>query len=608
MATLPVSQQAAAPAAPAESHEEHFGTERAMALMVIAVAALYLRARDPHYATAYMDESIYVIYGRMFLTRHFEAPLDTPLQWSFGWYLWPAMAAVADKIGGLTALRELAAGLGMVTLAAVTGFAGRVFSKTVAVGTAAVFAMLAPAVLVSRIATRDSGSICFFVLGIWAYAAAWQSGKKRDWALAAAALFAAFLCKYLVAIYFPFLVLLGLRRGKNAFLIFSAPLFLLCAGYGWLHAHDLLHLLRYGSGYSSLRAPGAQAWRIYVAGRMDFWLLALLAAPTLLVRELRARSAALWAGAAVVLLFQWKSRADFDYWKHVNYALIFLAPLGVAGVVFLVQHLRKRDHGGQVVWGVTAIVALAGVIGWMGKADEIDQFVFWPNVDPVLAYFNGRLNSGDHVLVDDTVLRYYFESQLHQYQIADPMYFRYQERDGNAAYKAAVQDGVFDYVILDGGMGEEARRMAAAIKPLPSAYHLTLGGREPTLGQSLEVYEKEKPQAATTLPIIEELAPTNNELISGDTTVAGGVVRGAQPGWYVRVDIFTDRWYEQDGDVPLGADGSFKQRIHLGGEGVQQCNHLLRVRLFDASGKIQATALNYGITRANGDGSAPACR
>ncbi|HEV2114248.1 MAG TPA: glycosyltransferase family 39 protein, partial [Terriglobales bacterium] len=558
MATLPVSESAAAPAVQAESHEEHFRLERGLALMIIAVAALWLRMRDPHYATAYMDESIYVIYGRMFLTRHFEAPLDTPLQWSFGWYLWPAMAAVADKIGGLAGLRELAAGLGMVTLAAVTGFASRVFTKSVAVGTAAVFAMLAPAVLVSRIATRDSGSLCFFALGIWAYAAAWQSGKKRDWALAAGTLFASFLCKYLVAIYFPFLVLLALRKGKNAFVIFSLPLFAFCAGYGILHAHDLLHLLRYGSGYSSLRAPGAQAWRIYFSGRLDYWLLALLAAPTLAVRELRKRSIPLWVGAAVILLFQWKSRADFDYWKHVNYSLIFLAPLAVAGVLFLVQHLRHADYAGQVIWGVTAVVVVAGVVGWLGKASEIDRFVFWPDVDPVLAYFDGRLSPGDRVLVDDTVLRYYFQANLHQYQIADPMFFHYQDREGAAAYKAAVHDGVFDYVILDGGMGEEARRMAAAIKPLPSSYHLAFSGREPNLGQPLEIYEKESTRAASTGPAIESLSPTDDTLIRGEATDAMGVVRGAQPGWYVQVEVFTDRWYEQGEQVPLAADGSFK--------------------------------------------------
>src|SRR5262249_31163959 len=61
-------------------------------LAVILLIAWIVRAQDSLFSTAYMDESIYVIYGRMFLARHFEPPLGAPLQWSFGWYLWPVMA------------------------------------------------------------------------------------------------------------------------------------------------------------------------------------------------------------------------------------------------------------------------------------------------------------------------------------------------------------------------------------------------------------------------------------------------------------------------------------------------------------------------------------
>jgi hypothetical protein len=171
-----------------------------------------------------------------------------------------------------------------------------------------------------------------------------------------------------------------------------------------------------------------------------------------------------------------------------------------------------------------------------------------------------------------------------------------------------VQDGAFDYVILDGGMGEEARRLASAIKPLPASYHLSFRGREPTLGQNLEIYDKQGRSEAAGGPRINISSPTDGALIAGEATEADGSVKGAQPGWYIRAEIFTDRWYDQGDGVPLGSDGTFKQRVHLGGEGAQQCNHLLRVRAYDENGELKATALNYGITRANADGSAPACR
>src|SRR5215470_3404722 len=120
-------------------------------LALILLVAWILRARDFHFATAFMDESIFVLYGRMFLAHRFEAPLDTPLQWSFGWYLWPAMAATADRLGGLAALRAMAAGLGLVTILPMFGLARCLFSNAVGLGTALVIAVFTPAVLVSRI-------------------------------------------------------------------------------------------------------------------------------------------------------------------------------------------------------------------------------------------------------------------------------------------------------------------------------------------------------------------------------------------------------------------------------------------------------------------------
>lgn len=571
--------------------------------MLIAAAALYLRVRDPWYSTAYMDESVYVVYGRMFLSRHFESPLDTPLQWSFGWYLWPAMAALADRIGGLTALRELAAGLGALTVAATYGFTSRVFSKPIGLGAAAVMAVIAPAVLVSRIATRDSGSICFFALGLWAFAAAWQENKKRYWALAALGFFAAFLCKYLVALYFPFLVLLALRKGWRPAAFLALPLTAACAGYGMLHFADLKQLLLYGSGYSSLRAP--DAWEIYAGNRADFWVVAVAALAALGRRGWRARAAWLWAGAVVIFIFQWKSRADYDYWKHANYALLFLVPLAAAGIVFFMEAMHQQNYGRQLSWSVSGVLVLIAAVGWLGESQTIPPFVFWPNVEPVLAYFDGRLQPDDRVLVDDTVFRYYFQPPLRQYKITDPMYFHYRDssgRDsfGEDAYKAAVSEGAFSYLVMDGGMGEEARRMDGAVRPLLGRYHLQLSALDPALGQKIEVYVRTGMATAQTGRGIRLVSPASGALVNTDdkATTAEGIATEAQPGWYAQVEVFTNRWYLQGGRVPIAPDGSFRQKIYLAGEGQQQCYHLVRARLFDRAGHQQAVALSYGVARA----------
>ena len=282
------------------------------ALLIVLAVALYLRARDPNYTSAFMDESVYIVYGRMFLSGHFEAPLDHPLQFSFGWYLWPALAAAADRIGGLAGVRELAAALSVVTVAAVFGFARRLFSLSVGLAAAAIFALLGPAVLASRIATRDAGAISFFALGLWLYVRAWQEEENSSWLAAALSFFAAFLCKYIVAIYFPFLALLALFKSRRAGLLFASPLSLFCAGYGFWHARDLTALLSYARAYGSLKAPTVEALKIYFTQRLDFWILLLLslAAWKSLRGTSRRTVPLLWLGAAILPSFQLYSRAD----------------------------------------------------------------------------------------------------------------------------------------------------------------------------------------------------------------------------------------------------------------------------------------------------------
>ncbi len=585
-------------------------------LFAIVAVAWYLRARDPHYSSAYMDESIYVLYGRMFLTRHFESPIDHPLNFSFGWYLWPILAAWADRLAGLLGVRELSAAMGAFTVWAVYGFSKRLFPPAVGLASALVFAFLGPAVLVSRIATRDIGSLFFFALGLWLFIRAWQQGKERwpAWLAAALFIFAAFLCKYLIAIYFPFLVIVSLLKGRRAILGFFLPLAVLCAGYALYYRKSLISLWHYGRTYGSLKAPAAEAWQIYFTHRWDFWILVLLAlAAWFSYAEVgRWKLALLWCGAALMPLFQLTSRADYDYWKHINYSFLFLVPLAMQGLVFL---LRRTGSLSYKLAGPVVVTCLAVSFGWAGNVWHIDQFVFWPDTEPIAAYFQGRLATSARVLVDDTVLRYYFSPPLHQWQITDPFYFRYGSATGAPAYSAAVSDGLFDYIVLDGGIGDDAKQMANAIAPQLSAHYvLRLRMPDPTLGQSIEIYERQNPPASLSpVPVahIEIIAPASNAVVQTDrtATTVQARVRDIAPGDYVLADVFTNRWYRQTNKLRQGApDGDLTATIYLAGEGREQCNQIVRVRLFDPSGRFLDAALSFNVARANADGSAPACR
>jgi len=590
-----------------------FRMERRAALLVILAAAWYLRAMNASYCSAYMDESVYVLYGRMFLARHFEAPIDEPLRWSFGWYLWPMMAAIGDKLGGIIAVRELAALLGTATVGAVYGFSRRLFSPVVGLASAAAFAILAPAIYNSRIATRDSGSLCFFALGLWVYTCAFQENRKRDWLAACASFFAAFLCKYVVALFSPFLVLLAFRRKLRALLLFALPLTLLCAGYAAFYRHDLAALLSYGAGYNALRAHGAQVWDIYLWRRLDFWIIAALSLLAFLGKTPRRILVLLWLGAALFLVFQWKTRADYDYWKHAAYPLFFLVPLSMEGLLATAGKFYRRDLVRQVMVSAFSVVVLCGILGWLGRSWKMEEFVFWPNVEPALAYMEGRISSTDRVLVDDTVFRYYFHPQLRQRQLTDPFYFWYQGQMGGPAYAAALRDGVFQYVLLDGGIGDDARQMQAAIRPVLSQhYSLRFAMPEPQLGHAIEIYARSDVRSALNSSAAVRVAINSPQtgsvvLANGIVTRVEGMTSGAPRNSRLLIQVFTNRWYSQP-EIALRPDGSFSEPVYLGGEGNEQCHHMMRARLYDELGYARAADLVYNVARANPDGSKPKCR
>jgi ABC-type thiamin/hydroxymethylpyrimidine transport system permease subunit len=577
-----------------------------LSLALIALVAFWIRAADPLKSTAYMDETIYVVFGRMFLKGKFESPLETPLHFTFGWYLWPIITATMDRLGGMVAIREFCALAGTATVMAVYGIARRLYGVAVGLGAAGVFALCGPAVMTSRVATRDAGEVFFLSLGLWAFVKAWQDRDSKSWLISAALLYGAFLCKYTAAIFFPLLVVVALWRGLKPLLLFCAPLFLACLYYLTHFWNDLQYLLAYGGAYSSLRAHGHEVWEIYVSRQYELWVIGILALLALAVRERRRVSLLLWAGAAATFVFQFATRADYDFWKTAVYPLLLLCPVAVHGLL-VASRKSALTLLRQVTVSILAVAAVAAQAAWAGNSIHPEQNLFWPNVEPVLAYLEGRLPSGARVLADDSVYRYYlFEPGLQeQSQVTDPFYFGYYVSDryleGREAYAKAAQDGFWDYIILDGGMGGEAERMDGAIRPNLGRYALRMAMPDPVLRHPLEVYERTNPPAqklAQGLPSVEFAWPVTNATVDRKTYISGRT-NGATPNSQVRIEIFTDRWYQVD-KAPLKPDGTFATKFPatFDGQGLQACNHMIRARLYDEAGSPRAVSLAFHIKRA----------
>jgi hypothetical protein len=588
-------------------------------LALTLAGAYYLRGHDPLYNTAFQDERIYVSIGDMFLGNHFEYPWEQPLRYSMGWYLWSTMAALAWRAGGLVALRVFSAALGTLTVLAVFAFARRLFGWQAGLASAAIFAVASPPVWAFRIATYDSGAIFFFAVGLWLYAKAWDEGSEAVWLAAAAALFAAFLSKYLVAIFFPPLALLTLRRDWRAVVFFGGSLTLASAAYAAYYWTDLWALIGFYRVLDATAVP--TSWvETYGLHRIDLWLLVAVALLASRLRPPIGRAAVplLWLGAALLLGFQ--ATSGFlgpRFYKQASYALLFLVPLSAAG---LLEALRGVGRRGYAVVAVLAVGLLSAGVAAADRSWDTPRHVFWPDVDAALAFFEGRVASTTKILLDDPALRYYLREDqpaLPPHNIQDAYYLRYGQLEGPAAYAAAVGDGVYDYVVFDGsGMEPPVLAMRQAVLPeLERRYDLRARLPEPRMLRTIEIYERKnppvwRPDLAPGRPRVEIQAPPSGVPVAteGIETPLEGRVFDAPAGSFLRVDLFTDRWYPQGDRVFPDAAGAFTQAVYLGGQGVQQCAHVLRARLFAPGGRYLATASELGVIRANPDGTMPACR
>jgi 4-amino-4-deoxy-L-arabinose transferase-like glycosyltransferase len=359
----------------------------ALGLLGVALTAFVLRVLLIGQHSAFMDEGSYILGGR-YLIEHGRIYADA-LEWTYGYYLWPLAAGAADIAGGLVLVRTLTAAFGTV-MAIATAFAAMQLAPrdlsparrwTVGLIAGLIMALAPAAIGIGRLGTYDAPAAAFFMTGVAILAAGLNAGKGRYLLAGAALFFIAFLTKYLVAIFFPFvcLFLLLSPRNRRAFvrnlLWFVLPLSLACIAYAAFYHVELQALLVHATTTSmnDLRSP--RPFDIYLWRRPDVWLLAALAALAW-SRMTRSGRVAAFGGAGVILAFHLVTRADHDWWKHSVYAIFFLAAPAALVLAPLAASLVRfvlAAFGWRHATGTERVVALAGAAALVAV-----QIRLWP--------------------------------------------------------------------------------------------------------------------------------------------------------------------------------------------------------------------------------------
>jgi hypothetical protein len=388
-------------------------------LAVQAVLSLRLVGAD----TAFQDEAAYLWAGHLQWAHWLHGtPLPPfPSYFSGAPVIYPPLAALADSAGGLAGARILSLAFMLGSTVLVWGVAGRLFGRRAAFFAAALFAVLGPTLHLGAFATYDAMAVFLVALAAWLVVRAGGGQDVTGWMVAAgAALALANAAAYSSALFDPVVIVLAVltafpkpggktAAARGALLLAVVAVLLLVGGLiggsSYLHGIEQTTLARAGGSDSAL-AVLADAWswfgviaalavcgiiasRVGRAGRVQTWLLAVLAAAALLGPLEQARLHTIASLNKHVVLGAWFAAIAAGYAVD---KLIAAAPAG---------RMEAYTCG-------ACVIALAFPAS-LGASQSRVFSTSWPNAASFTAIFRPLADHGTgHLLVEDPSIAEYY--------------------------------------------------------------------------------------------------------------------------------------------------------------------------------------------------------
>ncbi|MEV5146685.1 glycosyltransferase family 39 protein [Streptomyces sp. NPDC052727] len=444
---------------------------RAVLLFVLAVqAVLSLRLSN----TAFQDEALYLAAGHAELQHLLHGtplPIDYAAYFSGSPQLYPVLAAVVDDRFGLTGARLLSLAFMLGTTALLYSFTRRLFNERAALAGAALFAVVQSTVVMGYFATYDAAAVFLLALATWIVV-------RTDRAPVAAVLLAAPVAalavgvKYAAALYLPTIVVLALltgwpHKGGKAFL----RMLLLALGIGALlaagmYSTDLLAGVRqtttnrdHGSDSAAFLLQRSAQWGglmflTAVGGALSYVRRSRMNESPIAQRlgnpgwRWRALLGLVLCGTALLApAYQVHLGTVVSLFKHVGFGLLFAAPMAGVGVTRLIGAHFRYPQLGIMLWTATLCLGIS-------QADW--RFGVWPDSSKMIQVIDSHVDREGHYLASTPeVPVYYLREKTSHRQWQGVFALEYTDKKGtyhkgDAAYRAALRDGEFDLIVLDG--------------------------------------------------------------------------------------------------------------------------------------------------------------
>ncbi|UPZ30800.1 glycosyltransferase family 39 protein [Streptomyces sp. LRE541] len=445
---------------------------RAVLLCILLIqTVLSLRLSN----TAFQDEALYLAAGHAELDHLLNGtplPIDYAAYFSGSPQLYPVLAALVDAQFGLTGARVLSLVFMLFTTGLLYSFTRRMFNERAALAAAALFSVVQSTVVMGFFATYDAAAVFLLALAVWIVV---RTNRAPAYAvlLAAPVAVLAVGVKYAAALYLPTIVVLALltawpyRGAKSAVL----RMLLLGLGMGALagagmYTTDLLAGIQqtttnraHGSDSAQFLLQRSAEWGglmfvTAVGGAISYVRRSRMNESPLAQRlgnpgwRWRALMGLLLCGTAVLAsAYQIHLGTVVSLFKHVGFGLLFAAPMAGVGVTRLVGAHFRYPQLGIMLW--TAVLCLG-----ISQADW--RFGVWPDSSKMIRTIQSHVNDKGHYLSSTPEVPVYYlreKTDHSQWQSVFGMEYKAKKgkyHTGDEAYRAALRDGEFDLIVLDG--------------------------------------------------------------------------------------------------------------------------------------------------------------
>lgn len=435
--------------------------------------------------SAFQDESLYLFAGHReigWLLHHTPIYDNYSTYFSGAPFLYPVAGAAVDGVFGLEGARALSllCMLGATTLVWAT--TKLLYGQHAAACGAALFAVAAPTLFLSRLATYDAPALFLLALAFWLVV---RTARRSIWWVLTAVPVTALAVgtKYASLLFVPTIAavaVLSCRFGSTAQdpsgrtrprswlntvsrgLLFALSLAALLAGWLYLLGPGF----REGIAVTTTQRPaGGDALTLIAERSAEYGAgVFALACVGIAVDVARARalpstrstliergllSATLAATALLAPLYQMHLHTLTSLLKHVGFGLVFASPIaGVALASLLRAGARDPRRLG---------VALLACLGLTAAALDQSSSAFnqWPNSAAMVAAVRTQIRpvTGRYLAEEDEVPRYYTADLTQPYQWYGTYFFQYTDHAGQLltgvpAYRQAIADKYFDLIIL----------------------------------------------------------------------------------------------------------------------------------------------------------------